>query len=489
MTTPENSQEPHLPAGALLIGGEWLDSGSGGSHIHVNPATGKGQGQVPLAGIDEVNRAVSAARAAFPGWARMPANQRRDIMWRFADLIERNSEQLAVIGALENGKPISQSSSLSMTAEWARYYAGWVDKLQGEVVPAVMTPGLDYVIPEPYGVIAVILPWNGPFVIAAMSAVPALAAGNAVVIKPPELAPFTMVRFGEMALEAGFPPGVVNVITGGPEAGDALVRHPEVDKIAFTGGVKTAQSILHAAAESLRPSTMELGGKSANLIFEDADLELASQQAAMLGMVVNSGQGCALPTRLLVQESVYDEMVKRLVSLAASFKVGNPLLQETVMGPVISEASMQRIEGIIERTVSSHRGSLVAGGDRLGDELSGGFFLPPTIFMDVDPDSELAQTEVFGPVLSVTSFRDEDHGVELANRSLFGLGAFLSTQNLNRAHRVAAALNAGYVSVNGFAGLTPAAPFGGVKNSGFGREGGRAGIDEFTRLKNVFIAL
>jgi acyl-CoA reductase-like NAD-dependent aldehyde dehydrogenase len=489
MSTSTTAQQYELPSSGLLIGGEWSSQGSGGEHVHVNPATGKAQASVPLAGVDEVLRAVAAARAAFPTWARLPVNRRRDIMWRFSELIERNAEELAVIGALENGKPLSQAGSLSMTAEWARYYAGWIDKLQGEVVPAVMRPGLDYVLPEPYGVIAVVLPWNGPFTIAAMSAVPALAAGNTVVIKPPELAPFTMVRFGEMALEAGFPPGVVNVITGGPEAGDALVRHPDVDKITFTGGVTTARSILHAAADALTPSTMELGGKSANLVFADADLDAASSIAVGLGLVVNSGQGCALPTRLLVEESVYDDMINRLVARARQCTLGDPLVPDTVMGPVISEASLGRIEGIIDRTVSSKGGSLIEGGTRAGGELAGGFFLSPTIFADVDPASELAQTEVFGPVLAVTPFRDEAHAVELANRTLFGLGAFVSTQNLARAHRVAADLDAGYVSVNGFAGLTPAAPFGGVKNSGFGREGGRAGIEEFTRQKNVFIAL
>ena len=489
MATTTATEQDELPTAALLIGDEWINGGSGGEHIHINPATGKSQGVIPLAGADEVNRAISAARAAFPGWAALPANRRRDIMWRFSELIEQNVEELARIGAFENGQPISQGRFIGLTAEWSRYYAGWIDKLQGEVVPSVINPGLDYVLPEPYGVVAVILPWNGPFVIAAMSAIPALAAGNAVVIKPPELAPYTMVRFGQMALEAGFPPGVVNVITGGPVAGDALVRHPDVDKIAFTGGIKTAQSILHAAAESLTPSTMELGGKSANLIFEDADLDLATESAASLSMVVASGQGCALPTRLLVQQSIYDEMVNRLEAMAGVFTVGNPLLEETMMGPVITESSLNRIEGIIERTVSSKGGRLVTGGQRIGGDLADGFFLPPTVFADVEPDSELAQTEVFGPVLAVSPFRDEEHGIELANRSLFGLGAFLSTQNLARAHRVAAALNAGYVSVNGFASLTPAAPFGGVKDSGFGREGGRAGIEEFTRQKNVFIAL
>jgi acyl-CoA reductase-like NAD-dependent aldehyde dehydrogenase len=489
MSTSTTVPQYTLPTSALLIGGEWSSNASGGEHLHVNPATGKTQAAVPLAGVGEVQRAVAAARMAFPAWSRMPVNRRRDIMWRFSELIERNAEELAVIGALENGKPLSQGGKLSMPAEWARYYAGWIDKLPGEVVPAVLRPGLDYVLPEPYGVIAVVLPWNGPFTIAAMSAVPALAAGNTVVIKPPELAPFTMVRFGEMALEAGFPPGVVNIITGGPEAGDALVRHPDVDKITFTGGVTTAKSILHAAADSLTPSTMELGGKSANLVFADADLDSAVNIAINLGVVVNSGQGCALPTRLLVQDSIYDEMVDRLIAVAQKATLGDPLLPDTVMGPVISEASLARIEGIIDRTRSSRGGSLVEGGARAGGSLSNGFFLQPTIFVDVDPDSELARTEVFGPVLAVTRFRDEAHAVELANRSLFGLGAFVSTRDLAVAHRVAADLNAGYVSVNGFAALTPAAPFGGVKNSGFGREGGRAGIEEFLRQKNVFIAL
>jgi aldehyde dehydrogenase (NAD+) len=489
MSTSAASHTNELPSVELLIGDEWITEGSGGEHIHVNPATGKSQGAVPLAGAEEVNRAVAAARAAFPVWATMPANRRRDILWKFSELIEQDVESLARIGAYENGQPVSQGRFIGLTAEWARYYAGWIDKIAGEVVPSVVNKGFDYVLPEPYGVVGVILPWNGPFVIAAMSAVPALAAGNAVVIKPPELAPFTMVRFGQMALEAGFPPGVVNLIPGGAVAGDALVRHPDVDKISFTGGVTTAKSILHAAADSLTPSAMELGGKSANLIFEDANLDMAIESAASLSIVVNSGQGCALPTRLLVQESIYDEVVNRLVTVAGGFTVGDPLSEQTMMGPVITEGSLNRIQGIIDRTVKGHSGTLVTGGQRIGGDLADGFFLPPTIFADVDADSELANTEVFGPVLAVSSFRDEAHAIELANRSLFGLGAFLSTENLARAHRVAAALDAGYVSVNGFASLTPAAPFGGVKQSGFGREGGKAGLDEFMRQKNVFIAI
>jgi aldehyde dehydrogenase (NAD+) len=477
-----------LPPVAHLIGPEWVSSGSDGEHQHVNPATGKVQASLPMAGPHEVERAVAEARVAFEVWSTMPVNRRRDIMLRFADLIEQKMDDLITLQALEMGLPISQGRFIGSSAEWVRYYAGWIDKVQGDVVHTVAAPGLDYVLHEPYGVVAVILPWNGPFLVAAMSAIPALAAGNTVVIKAPELAPFTMIRFGEIALDAGFPPGVVNVLTGGPVGGSALVGHPDVDKIAFTGGLATARAILKAAADTLTPSTMELGGKSANLVFEDADLAAAAELAVGLSMVA-SGQACAIPTRLLVQEAVYDDMVNRLVEFASGFTVGDPLAADTIMGPIITESSLRRIEGLIDRARESKSGELVTGGARLGGALSEGFFLPPTIFADVPQESELAQTEVFGPVLAVAPFRDEEDGIRKANQTQFGLGAYLSTSDIRRAHRVSARLQAGYISVNGFASLTPAAPFGGVKSSGFGREGGKAGLEEFLRPKNVFIAM
>jgi acyl-CoA reductase-like NAD-dependent aldehyde dehydrogenase len=316
-------------------------------------------------------------------------------------------------------------------------------------------------------------------------AVPALAAGNTVVVKPPELAPFGALRFAELALEAGLPPGVLNVVVGGAAAGDALVRHPGVDKVSFTGGCATARLVMAAAAETLTPLTFELGGKSANIVFPDADLDGATSMAAMLGAVLLSGQGCALPTRLYVHDDVYDDVVSRVVAQIEAVPVGDPFDPAVLMGPVVSERACERILGVIRRAVDEGAGTLLTGGERLGGALAAGYFVAPTVFGDVDHDSSLAREEIFGPVLSVLRFHDEDEVVDKANDSPFGLSAYLHTRDSARAQRVARRLDGGTVIVNGFPGMSPGAPFGGVKQSGFGREGGRAGIEEFVRRKNV----
>jgi aldehyde dehydrogenase (NAD+) len=320
-------------------------------------------------------------------------------------------------------------------------------------------------------------------------AVPALAAGNTVVAKPPELAPFGAYLFAELALEAGLPPGVLNVVAGGAEAGEALCRHPGVDKVSFTGGSTVARRVMALAAETLKPVALELGGKSANILFSDADLDVAVPMAAVLSVQLLSGQGCALPTRLYVQDEIYDEVLSRLVPLVQTFRVGNPLDPETQMGPVITEAAVSRILGMIDRAASNGGATVLTGGSRVGGELAGGYFIEPTVLGDVDQSSEIAQEEVFGPVLSVLRFSDEADVIAKANDSRYGLAAYLHTKDVGRAHRVAQAMDAGYVSVNGFSGMSPTAPFGGYKQSGFGREGGRAGIEEWLRMKNVFVGL
>jgi acyl-CoA reductase-like NAD-dependent aldehyde dehydrogenase len=334
-------------------------------------------------------------------------------------------------------------------------------------------------------VVGAIVPWNGPMMGMGQKAVPALAAGNAVVVKPPEIAPFGALRFAELALEAGLPPGVLNVVVGGAAAGDALVRHRGIDKVSFTGGCATARLVMAAAAETPTPLTFELGGKSANIIFPDADLDVATSMAAMLGAVLLSGQGCALPTRLYVHDDVYDDVVDRFVSAIESVTVGDPFDPAVLMGPVVSERSCTRILGVIQRALDDGAGTLLTGGRRLHGALADGYFLAPTVFGDVDHDSSLAREEIFGPVLSVLRFHDEDEVVAKANDSDFGLSAYLHTGDASRAQRVARRLEVGTVIVNGFAAMSPGAPFGGVKQSGFGREGGRAGIEEFVRRKNV----
>lgn len=475
-----------LPGRQLLIGGELTGQGSVELE-HVNPSTGQAQATLALAGPPEVNAAVSSAKAALPQWRRMPAEERRDILLRWAAIVRERYAKIADLAALEYGAPLSQSRARGVY-EWISYYAGWVDKLEGQAVPGVLSRGLNYSLPEPYGVVGVLVPSNGPVFSSAMTAVPALATGNTVVLKPTEYNPFTCVLFAQWALEAGLPPGVLNVVPGPAVAGQALVGHPDVDKIAFTGGVDTGRAVMAGAAANLTPVLLELGGKSANLIFDDADVEQAAAFTATLALVTNSGQACCVPTRLLVQDAVHERAVAALRATIARFRVGMPQDPDTMMGPVISGGALDRILGFIDRA-KNDGAQLVAGGSRCGGDLARGFFVEPTVFCDVGNDSELAQEEVFGPVLSVTRFRTEDEGVALANSTRYGLAAFVSTSDVTRAHRVASELAAGYISVNGFAGLTPGVPFGGVKASGFGREGGRAGLEEFLRPRNVYVSV
>jgi acyl-CoA reductase-like NAD-dependent aldehyde dehydrogenase len=467
-----------------VIGDGRSTGASGGVYAHHNPATGVLQAEVPLGGAAEVDDAVGAARDARAMWRAVPMPERIAILSRLADLLEARDDEACAINALDNGTPVSGMRSGAYTAAWTRYYAGWIDKLDGEVVP-VGGDVLDVVLPEPYGVIGAIVPWTGPMMGMGQKAVPALAAGNTVVVKPPELAPFGALRFAELALEAGLPPGALNVVVGGAAAGDALVRHPGVDKVSFTGGCATARSVMVAASETLTPLTFELGGKSANIVFPDADLDVATSMAAMLGAVLLSGQGCALPTRLYVHDDIYDEVVARVVTQVERVNVGDPFDPAVLMGPVVNAAACDRILGVITRAVDEGSGKLLTGGVRLDGALADGYFVAPTVFGDVDHDSSLAREEIFGPVLSVLRFHDEDEVVAKANDSPFGLSAYLHTRDGARGQRVARQLEVGTVIVNGFPGMSPGAPFGGVKQSGFGREGGRAGIDEFVRRKNV----
>jgi aldehyde dehydrogenase (NAD+) len=472
-----------------LIGGELIRSGSGGEYGHVNPATGRVQQVIPLAGPDQVDDAVRAARSAFAQWRAWAPTRRRDVLQELARLIRRDAEELVVINALETGTPVSQQRPrLPDIAARFDYYAGWIDKLYGETIP--LSPGkvLDFTLLEPVGVVAKVLTWNTPLGGIGIGVAPALAAGCTVVIKPPELAPFAAVRFGQLCQEAGIPDGVVNVVPGGPEAGEALVRNPDIDKISFTGGPATAARIQQAAAEALTPLVLELGGKSANVVFPDADLDRLSAFSTILTSI--NGQGCTLPTRLLVHEKIYDEAVARVVSTLAAVRVGDPLDDATTMGPLISEAACNRILAMIDRARSASAGDLLLGGERLGGELADGYFLPVTVFGNVDPSSEIAQSEVFGPVLAITPFATEEEAVTLANGTRYGLAAYVHTRDIDRALRLASELVAGNIGINGHgAPAGYAAPFGGVKDSGYGREGGRHGIMEFITTKNVAIAM
>lgn len=489
-TVPVDEQTARgmLPLAAVYIDGQFVPQASGERHEHVHPGDGKPLGEWTLAGPEDVDRAVTSAHAAQKVWMSMSPGQRRDVLFRVADAIREHHLELAAVASLEMGMPIRTAVAGTLGAvEWFAYYAGWADKVEGLVAP--VAGAHDYGIYQPYGVVGGIIPWNGPAMGLCVKVAPALAAGNAIVLKPSDFAPLSGGMFAQIATEAGLPAGLFNVVTGGPSTGQALCAHPGVDIISFTGGNVAAKSIGTVAAQRQVPTVFELGGKSASLIFEDADVPRAAKLAAVLAVAQNSGQGCFLPTRLLVQRSVYEQVLEIINQTATGFAVGRPFAPETTMGPVASRQSFDRILDILDRVGTDKDGELLTGGHAVGGELSDGFYIEPTVYYDVEPTSRLARDEVFGPVLSVIPFDDEDRAVGIANDIDFGLAGYVWTENLRRAHRVAARLDAGYVSVNGLAGLPPAAPFGGWKASGHGKEGGREGLLQLMRLKNVHVAL
>ncbi len=484
-TTPTTATVERLAAQGHLIGDRWESSDAAGSYDHRYAATGQVQARVGLAGGVEVAAAVAAARAAQPGWSNLAPVKRAKVLYRLADLLEHHREEAAELGALDNGTPVSVMNPGAYAAAWVRYYAGWCDKLDGEMLSA--EPGLSFVRLDPYGVIAVIPPWNGSMMGMGQKCGPALAAGNAVVAKPPEVSPFGMLRFAELALEAGLPAGVLNVVVGGAEAGAALAGHPDVDKISFTGGGATARSLMQTAAGNLTPLALELGGKSPNIVFPDADLSTAATSACF-GTAVLAGQGCALPTRLYVHDDVYDEVVERLVAALGSLAVGDPLDPATFVGPVVTEAAMERILATVDRA-RARRGPAAGRGppaDRRAWPQGGSW--PPRC-------SGRSTTRATWPATKCSARCRPSCGSAPRTRSWrwpttrrFGLGAYLHTRDLGRIQRFARDLQSGTVAVNGMGRISPATPFGGYKQSGFGREGGRAGIEEMVRRKTVFVA-
>ena len=478
-----------LPRHPIIIGDTHETAGSGEMLAHVYPGTGTVTAEFRMAGPADVDRAVAAAQAAFPAWRAMTGDKRRDLMFRLAGLIEAQSLALAPILTAENGSTIVMSGYMGYdAAQKFRYFGGWADKIEGRTIATWGGPAHDYVAYEPFGVVGVIVPWNGPIFAATMVLAPALAAGNCIVIKAPDLAPYSVMRLVELIREAGLPPGVVNLVTGGADVGAAMVSHPGIGKIEFIGSGATAKKILVSAATALKPVGLELGGKSAVLVFADADLQSAAKRG-LAGAVSANGQGCVNGTRLLVERSIYEPYLQMLSAMAAYLKVGDPFAADTVLGPVISQAALDRIQGIVDRGVAAG-GRVVCGGGRIGGDMAEGYFLPVTILADVAPDSEVSRDEVFGPVLVVTPFDTEEEAVVLANDSAYGLGAYLHTTNLARAHRVANQMMAGQVQVNGAGeAMTPCVPFGGMKHSGHGRLGGIEGLREFQQVRNVWINL
>jgi aldehyde dehydrogenase (NAD+) len=479
-----------LPRHAVIIGDRLLERGSGAIHAHIYPANGQTTHEITLAGIDDVNQAVQAARAAFPAWRALTGDKRRNLLLKLADLIEKDTPRLSDLLSIENGAPsIAGPFMVADAVQKFRYYAGWADKIQGDTIATWGGPSHNYVSYEPYGVIGAIVPWNGPLYAATMVLAPALAAGNCIVVKSPELAPYTVMRLGELFLEAGFPAGVVNMLVGGPDVGEAMVTHNGIDKIQFVGSGATAKKVLKAAADRLKPCGLELGGKSAVIVFADAELQGASKRG-LSGAMSASGQGCVNGTRLLVERPIYENYLKMLQGIAPHIKIGDPFDKSTIMGPIITETSVQRITTAIDKAVKQDGARLVIGGERMGGDHAQGYYLPITIIADVDSNSSLAQHEVFGPVLAVTPFDTEEEAIALANDSDYGLGAYIHTENLRRAHYVASQMQAGMVQVNGSGeGMQPNLPFGGMKQSGYGRLGGELGLHEFLQVKNVWVNL
>jgi aldehyde dehydrogenase (NAD+) len=475
----------------LWIGGEWTDAAAGDLIETENPATGDVLTSVAAGSAGDVDRAVAAARSAFedPKWRRMDAADRGALLWRMADVLERRGADFAKLESLDNGKPIREAQiDIRAAVDALRYYAGWTTKLHGDTLP-VRGNFLNYTLREPLGVVGAIIPWNFPLLMAVWKVAPALACGNTMVLKPAEQTPLSALELAGVAAEAGLPAGVLNVVPGfGESAGAALVAHPDVDKIAFTGSTAVGRHIMREAAGTLKKVSLELGGKSPNIVFADADLEAAAR-GAFSGIFYNNGQCCTAGSRLLVHESARDALVDQLVARAGKMQPGDPLDPKTRLGPVISQEQMERVLGYVAKG-REEGAELLVGGSRAaynGEER--GYWVQPTVFAGVQEDHCIAREEIFGPVLSVLTFTDEDEALAMANRSEYGLAAGVWTQDVRKAHRVARALQAGTVWINTYHPGDAASPFGGYKQSGFGRELGEYSLDLYTQIKSVWVDL
>nr|WP_309973736.1 aldehyde dehydrogenase family protein [Variovorax guangxiensis] len=471
----------------LLIGGQWVAAASGKTFETINPATEEVLTRVAEADSHDVDTAVAAARRAFeaPSWSGISPHERALYLLRIAEGIEAHAEELAAIESLDIGAPLSFTrGQVAATAERFRYYAGWTSKIHG-TTNASDASRFIYMVREPMGVCALINAWNFPLVMAASKLAPALACGNTMVLKPAEQSPLTTLRLGELIQEAGVPAGVVNIVQGhGAIVGAAMAGHPDVDKIAFTGSTAVGRSIVQASAGNMKKATLELGGKSPNIIFPDADLEQAIKASA-LAFCRNSGQICSAGTRLLVHESVYDQVAAGVVATASVFKVGSPFALDTDLGPLISARQMDRVLAYID-TGKKEGAELMLGGSRVGEV---GFFVEPTVFANVTNEMTIAREEIFGPVLSIISFKDEADAIAQANDTPYGLAAAVWTRDVSRAHRMMRAIKSGRVWINTYAEGDPVMAIGGYKQSGYGREMGAESIDAYTQTKSVLMRL
>ena len=471
----------------LLIGGQWVAAASGKTFETIDPATENVLAHIAEADRADVDAAVAAARRAFeaPTWTGISPHLRTRYLLKIADLIEKNADELAVLESLDMGAPITFAvGRVSSAAELFRYFAGWATKIYGTTNPSDGDRFI-YMLREPMGVCALINAWNVPLVMAATKIAPALACGNTTVVKPAEQSPLSTIRLGELIMEAGVPPGVVNIVPGfGATAGAAMADNPDVDKIAFTGSTNVGRLIMQASTVNMKKVTLELGGKSPNIIFPDADLDRAIE-TAVVAFCRNSGQICSAGTRLFVHESVHDEVVERITKIARGYKLGSPLAPDTQIGPLISERQMGRVLSYVDAGLSDGA-ELALGGGRFGDV---GYFVQPTIFKGASNSMRIAREEIFGPVLSVISFKDEAEAVRLGNDTEYGLAAAVWTRDISRAHRMTRALKSGRVWVNTYAETDPVMSIGGYKQSGFGREMGGETIESYTQTKSVLMRL